>query len=213
MAQNEENNYHETLKADIEKIALRKISVKRDFEYLSAHIMDRTGAYLSPMTLRRFWGELAGGKYNVQPRRYTLDALARYTGHANYEQYIKSHNGKTDSSFINSDYLISNTLRKGSLLHIAWEPGHYIIAEYLGCEMFSITESHKSKLSCGDTFQADTITQGEPLYLNRLIHDGGAPCRYVCGQKMGIRFRLLATNTTKVQEETVESKTRQAEKR
>lgn len=205
MAQNEEKNYYETLKANIEKIAMRKIAVKRDFEYLSAHIMDRTGAYISPMTLRRFWGELAGGKYNVLPRRYTLDVMARYTGYANYEQYIKNSNGHTDSGFINSDYLVSSTLRKGSLLYIAWEPGHYIIAEYLGCEMFSITESHKSKLSCGDTFQAEIITQGEPLYLNRLIHDGGAPCRYVCGQKMGIRFRLLTSDATNGQLDTVES--------
>ena len=197
MTQNEEKHFHDTLKADIEKIAMRKIAVKRDFEYLSAHIMDRTGAYISPITLRRFWGELAGGRYNVQPRRYTLDVLARYTGQANYEQYIKNHNDNADSSFINNDYLISNTLRKGSLLHIAWEPGHYIVAEYLGCEMFSITESHKSKLSCGDTFQANIITQSEPLYLNRLIHNGGAPCRYVCGQKKGVRFRLLTTKPTK----------------
>lgn len=205
MAQNEEKKHHERLRTDIEKIAMRKIAVKRDFEYLSAQIMERTGSYISQMTLRRFWGEVTGDKYNVQPRRYTLDTLARYTGHANYEQYVKNHNGNADSAFINSDYIISNALRKGSMLHIAWEPGHYIIAEYLGCEIFSITESHKSKLSCGDTFQAEIITQGEPLYLNRLIHDGGAPCRYVCGQKMGVRFRLLTSDATNGQLDTVES--------
>lgn len=197
MAESEEKNHHEILKTNIEKVAMRKIVVKRDFEYLSAHIFDRTGAYISPITLRRFWGELAGGKYNVQPRHYTLDTLARYTGHSSYEQFVKNNTGNSniDSSFINGDYLIPNTLKKGSLLHIAWEPGHYIVAEYLGCEMFSIVESHKSKLSKGDSFQVDTITQGEPLYLNRLIHDGNAPCRYVCGQKMGVRFRII-TNFT-----------------
>ena len=63
--------------------------------------------------------------------------------------------------------------------------------------MFCITESHKSKLSKGDTFQADTITQGEPLYLNRLIHDGGAPCRYVCGRDNGVRFRVITNNANK----------------
>ena len=193
MAEIEEKNYYELLKSNIEKVAMRKIAVKRDFEYLSAHIMDRTGAYISPITLRRFWGELAGGKYNVQPRRYTLDALARYTGCSCYEQFVKncSDNSGIDSGFILGEYLIPNTLKKGNLIHIAWEPGHYIIAEYMGCEMFCITESCKSKLNKGDTFQADIITQGEPMFLNRLIHDGSAPCRYVCGRQKGVRFRII----------------------
>ena len=65
MSQNEEKKHHERLRADIEKIAMRKIAVKRDFEYLSAQIMERTGSYISQMTLRRFWGEVTGDKYNV----------------------------------------------------------------------------------------------------------------------------------------------------
>ena len=195
MAGNEENNFYDIIKADIEKLVMRRIAIKRDFEYLSAHILDRTGAYVSPITLRRFWGELAGGKYNVQPRRYTLDALVRYIGYSSYENFVKNHisGGNVDSGFVNGDYLVSNTLKKGCRLHIAWEPGHYVVAEYLGCGMFSIVESHKSKLSKDDTFQADIITQGEPLYLNRLIHDGGAPCRYVCGQKTGVRYRIVTS--------------------
>lgn len=199
MTENAEIKFHNILKADIEKVAMRKIAVKRDFEYLSAHVMDRTGAYISPITLRRFWGELAGGKYNVQPRRYTLDALARYVGHNDYEQFVQNASNRrgSDSDFILSEYLITNTLKKGALLYIAWTPGHHIVAEYLGCEMFCITESHKSKLSKGDTFQADTITQGEPLYLNRLIHEDGAPCRYVCGRDNGVRFRVITNNASK----------------
>lgn len=193
----EEKNFYNTLKADIEKVALRKIAVKRDFEYLSAHIMDRTGAYISPITLRRFWGELAGGKYNIQPRRYTLDILARYTGHGSYEDFVKhcTEGGAIESGLIQNEYLVPGALRKGTVIHIAWEPGHYIVIEYIGCEMFCILESFKSKLSKGDTFQTDTITQGEPLYLNRLIHDGGAPCRYVCGKQNGVKYRIIYNYT------------------
>lgn len=190
MNDNGEKKFHDLLKADIEKIAMRKIAVKRDFEYLSAHIMDRTGAYISPITLRRFWGD---GIYNIQPRRYTLDILARYAGHNNHEQFVQhcTCGGRIDSDFIISEYVIPNSMKKGTLVHIAWEPGHYIIVEYVGCEMFRIVESFKSKLCIGDTFQADTIAQCEPLYLNRLIHDGGAPCRYVCGKRSGVRFRII----------------------
>ena len=99
--------------------------------------------------------------------------------------------GRIDSDFIISEYVIPNSMKKGTLVHIAWEPGHYIIVEYIGSEMFRIVESFKSKLCIGDTFQADTIAQCEPLYLNRLIHDGGVPCRYVCGKRSGVRFRII----------------------
>ena len=193
MNDNGEKKFHDLLKADIEKIAMRKIAVKRDFEYLSANIMDRTGAYISPITLRRFWYEFTGSDSNVHPRLYTLDTLARYSGYSCYEQFKKNITEGTniDSDFIIGEYIIPSVMKRGTLLHIAWEPGHYIIAEYIGCEMFRIVESCKSKLSQGDTFQADTIAQCEPLYLNRLIHDGGAPCRYVCGKRSGVRFRII----------------------
>lgn len=193
MTTNEEKNLYKLLKADVEKVARRKIAVKRDFEYLSALIMDRTGAYISPITLRRFWGELAGGKYDIRPRRYTLDTIARYIGHSSYEGFVANCTGSESggSDFIRSEYIVPNTLKRGDRIHISWEPGHYIVTEYLGCEMFSIVESFKSKLSVGDTFQVDVMSQGEPLYLNRLIHNNEPPCRYVCGKKSGVSFRLI----------------------
>ena len=40
---NEEKKLYDILKDGIEKVAMRKIATKRDFEYLSIHIMDRTG--------------------------------------------------------------------------------------------------------------------------------------------------------------------------
>ena len=201
MAENDDIKFYENLKNEIEKIAMRKIVVKRDFEYLSAHIMDRTGAYISPITLRRFWGELAGGKYNVNPRRYTLDVMARYTGHYSYDKFVKSCSGDENynSDFLHNDYILPSTLKTGCYIYIFWEPGHYIVAEYLGCEMFSIVESFKSKLSVGDTFQVDVLAQNEQLYLNRLIHKGGAPCRYICGKQGGVKFRIT-TDYTNIQE-------------
>ena len=184
---------HHNLKEAVEKVAMRKIVVKRDFEYLSMHIQSRTGAYISPITLRRIWED---EKYNISPRLYTLDTLAHYVGFNNYESFTKCNNGeeKTYSGFLVNDYLPTNTLQKGMHIQITWEPGRVIIAEYIGCEMFKIIESINSKLSKGDTFQCDIITQGEPLYLNRLIHEGGEPTRYICGKKNGVRYRIITNN-------------------
>ena len=185
---------YEDLKAAIEKVAMRKIVVKRDFEYLSMHIQNRTGVYISLNTLRRLW---ENDKYDITPRLYTLDSLANYVGYNSYAAFEKSMaNGETkrSSGFLVNDYLVSNTLQKGQQVQITWEPGRLIIVEYIGCEMFKVIESINSKLSKDDTFQTDIITQGEPLYLNRLIHEGNEPTRYFCGKVSGVRYRIITND-------------------
>ena len=159
---NEEKKLYDILKDGIEKVAMRKIATKRDFEYLSIHIMDRTGAYISPITIRRFWGELAGSKYNVQPHRYTLDTMARYIGYTNYETFSKSciDSGNANSDFIASAYLIPNTNRKETRFHTALESGHLMDAELASIDRLD---------SNGGTSEAYVVTiNGKKLFMKRL---------------------------------------------
>jgi len=53
-----------------------------------------------------------------------------------------------------------------------------------------VMEAEKTKLSVGDTFKCDIFIEGEPLYLNNLVHEGRPPMVYVAGKKGGIRFLL-----------------------
>ncbi len=187
---------YEDLKAAAEKVAMRRIVVKRDFEFLSMHIYNRTGVYISLNTLRRLW---ESEKYNITPRLYTLDTIANYVGYNSYAAFKESMKGGEEcrgSGFLVNDYLVSSTLQKGRHIQITWEPGRQIIAEYIGCEMFKVIESINSKLSKGDTFQTDIITQGEPLYLNRLIHEGGEPTRYFCGKTNGIKYKIITNDNS-----------------
>lgn len=189
---NKEN--YEALKNAIEELLGRKVATKRDYEFLSMRILDRTGSYLSPITLRRFWGNLANGRYNTVPRRFTIDTLAQYTGYSNYEQFQKERAGDStppNSRFLLNDYILSNALKKGQQIELSWLPQRFVTVEFLGYDMFKVVDSVNSKLSKGDTFHVDVITQGEPLYLNCLVHEGSAPTRYVCGQRGGVRFKLL----------------------
>ena len=183
--ENSNREKYEALKNTIEELLGRKVATKRDYEYLSMRILDRTGSYISPITLRRFWGNLADGKYNTIPRRFTIDTLAQYTGYSNYEQFQKERAGgatSPSSQFLLNDYILSNTLIKGQQIELTWLPQRFVTVEFLGYDMFKVVSSINSKLSKGDTFHVDIITQGEPLYLNCLVHDGGAPTRYVCGR-------------------------------
>lgn len=102
-----------------------------------------------------------------------------------------------NSRFLLNDYILSSTLKRGQLIELSWLPQRFVTVEFLGYDMFKVVNSINSKLSNGDTFHVDVITQGEPLYLNCLVHEGGAPTRYICGQSGGVKYRIL-TNTLSV---------------
>ena len=48
-----------------------------------------------------------------------------------------------------------------------------------------------SKLSVGDTFECVLFIEGEPLYLNNLVHEGNPPIAYQIGSKSGVRFEVI----------------------
>lgn len=102
-----------------------------------------------------------------------------------------------NSRFLLNNYITTSALKKGQQIELSWLPQRFVTVEFLGYDMFKVVNSINSKLSKGDTFHVDVITQGEPLYLSCLVHEGGAPTRYVCGQNGGVKFRVL-TNTLSI---------------
>ena len=110
--ENSNREKYEALKNTIEELLGRKVATKRDYEYLSMRILDRTGSYISPITLRRFWGNLADGKYNTIPRRFTIDTLAQYIGHIDF--YSFEQNCKK-TYVIQSNFIASSSLQTTEL--------------------------------------------------------------------------------------------------
>src|SRR5215831_14786601 len=55
-----------------------------DFEKLSDLIFEKTGIRLSLSTLKRIWGKV---KYESSPNAATLNAMARYTGYADWREF------------------------------------------------------------------------------------------------------------------------------
>lgn len=72
----------------IEKTAGRKMQVRSDFDFLSRQIFDSMHQQISPTTLKRLWGYLAG---DVQPRKMTLDILARYAGYDDWDTFAANN--------------------------------------------------------------------------------------------------------------------------
>ncbi|MBE6308341.1 MAG: hypothetical protein E7087_03430 [Bacteroidales bacterium] len=181
---------NKNLRERVEAVAGEKIETPRDFNILAMRILDKNGTYISPITLKRFWGYLGKDKQKP-PYKHTLNILAKYAGYINYDEFINEKENNIESNFLLNKCLQTRSLRKGCKLEIKWRPNRCVTVQYEGMEMFKVTESINSKLSKGDTFIVGEIVDGEPLILSHLIHEGKQPVNYICGRLGGIKFREL----------------------
>lgn len=177
------------LRSATERIAGRKIHTPRDFGYLSMCISDATHTYISPTTLKRFWGYLKSST-EYAPRQFTLDLLSIYVGYKDWGAYCSSSSAidEVNSDFIKAPSLYTTSLSRGNILKLMWNPNRCIKIKYMGEDMFEVVESINSKLQAGDRFCCGCFIDGEPLYLTRLVRKDQVLGAYVCGQDDGIKF-------------------------
>ena len=180
-----EKHYAE-LREKVEKVVGRKMDAPRDFDYLSTRILGSVNIYVAPVTLKRFWGYFGKERQKV-PYRNTLNILAQYAGYHNFDAFCAG-NSEMTSDFLPNDCLQVNSLLRGDVVEIKWEPGHCVVVQYEGMYLFKVIESLGSKLACGDTFQLWQIIDGEPLFLQCLVHNGNHPVNYVCGMVGGVKY-------------------------
>lgn len=177
------------LRLHVEEAASCSPRTPKAFERLTEIIHSRTGTLLSPTTLKRLWNYL---DEPVIPRRTTLDVLARFCGWRDFSDFEKG-----DAPGIESGNLGSSFIRCGENIHIGdrirllWVPSRVCDIEYIGGWSWKVISSEGTRLRPGDTFSCPLIIEGEPLYLDRLIHQGSNPEVYVCGRKNGIKFIRL----------------------
>ena len=176
----------EKLKYEVERTTGHQLRVSRDFEELSHLLLSHTRERLSPTTLKRFWGYLSKEKVDTRP--HTLDVLARFVGYKGYDDFC-SHADSSDevqSGIRIEERISAEEMRLGQRLVITWHPDRRIVIRHLGGSRFEIMEAQNTKLCVGDTFRCHLMIQHEPLYLNRLVHQGLPETAYVAGQRDGV---------------------------
>ena len=188
----ETDNIYKVLQEKVEIAAGRKMITPRDFDYLSARIFDKTKTYLSPITLKRFWGYL-GEEQRKKPYRNTLNTLAIYAGYTSIESFTGciDNNGCPSSEILHNPDLQTAALNKGVVIELKWSPGRCVRIIYEGHDMFRVIESQNSKLAAGDTFLCYQFIQQQPLYLRCLVHSNSAPTGYICGKEGGIHYDVV----------------------
>ena len=192
MKENEKGELYKALRLAVEQRFGKGVVVSSDFVELSSKILETAGTYLAPITLRRFWSEKECACYNVAPRRSTLNILSQYVGYGSWDTFVKDYNvaGSASSDFILKADLPAAEVMQGSVLKLTWAPDREVHARSMGDCVFCVLESRNSKLSVGDTFKVELLVEGEPLLLTNLVHEGGAPAKYICGRVDGIRYKV-----------------------
>ena len=174
----------------VEQKAGKQMLTPLDFEWLEEKIGNKVKEQVSASTLMRLWGYRQG----VATRQSTLDILARYLGYADYVmfcQWSPADKDEPQSDEVVSRHLQTSDLQVGQQVELIWYPDRRCVIELRSDGQYEVLEAKNTKLSIGDTFRCDIFIEGEPLYLNQLIHEGRPPMVYVAGKKDGVRFNLI----------------------
>ena len=185
-------NIYASLRDAVEKAIGRKLQTPRDFDYLSFRALDTTKQYVSAMTLKRFWGYF-GTPNKHCPRLATLNILSQIAGYMDWDTYYSeiSCTGNPQSAFLNKRTLYTSSLREGTIIQLKWHPNRKLVIRHDGYEVFTVIESENSKLSVGDTFRCEQITEGQTMILGGLIHEGQKFSGYVCGLEKGVLYEII----------------------
>lgn len=176
----------ELLKRRVEEREGIRPAAPSDFLTLTAHINSVIDGQLNEYTLMRLWGYLK--KYK-SIRHSTLDLLSKYVGYDNWSEFLAAEKAlmKEESGLVVKPSILTQDLKEGDKVRIAWLPDRVTLLIYIGNCQFRIEESENATWSKGDTFCCRTFTVGEPLYVDNLTHpDGTVDACYCVGMRSGL---------------------------
>lgn len=144
----------------IRKTFGRKIETDNDVYELIAKIRDSSGEELGINTVKRLLGLLPG---TDNPRTSTRNIIARYLGFANWDSYSRSlkMNDPLSCFGYEEGTLLSDRIRKGSIVSFRFGYDKNIALEYLGERHYKVLTITNSKLR-----------QNDILVVSRFIESG-----------------------------------------
>lgn len=156
-----------------------------DFEALSLDIAEHVGGTgLSVNTLKRLFG-LIGPE--VQPRRSTLDALARYLGASDWMQFTNTLSAAGNSAFgENGGVLDPATLPPGTHIRLRYAPDRSLNLEVQQGGFLCVLASEHSKLQPGDVLHTRMLCLHYPLVADNVWRDRRELGRFTAGQTGGL---------------------------
>ena len=176
------------LRQAVEQRLGRSVNTPTEFKRLSEDIKRLTDVVISQSTLMRIWGYVNS---SAKPSDTILNALAVYAGYTDFMSFATHDDQEASSDVLGSRISVCDDLSVRDRVQLTWQPGRISLVRYLGDEQFVVEQSQATRLQPGDTFSCALIIEGEPLYLDQLVHSGNAPKAYVCGKRGGIHFKIM----------------------
>lgn len=178
------------LRQDIERKLNRHMRTPYDFEFLANEVRTLLHEHISPTTLKRLWGYIAGAETT---RQSTLCLLAQFLGYADWDAYLASLAARTDveSEIFVGEGIRSAELQAGQLIEVTWLPDRRCVFRYEGGNAYTVVEARNAKLQTGDRFEAACFLIGKPLYADRLVRGNEQPTSYVAGSRNGLHSVTL----------------------
>ena len=176
------------LRQAVEQRLGRSVNTPTELKRLCEDIKRLTDIVISQSTLMRIWGYVNS---SAKPSDTILNALAVYAGYTDFMSFATHDDQEVSINVMGSRISVCDDLSVRDRVQLTWQPGRICLVRYLGDEQFVVEQSQATRLQPGDTFSCALIIEGEPLYLDQLVHSGNAPCSYVCGKRGGIHFKIM----------------------
>lgn len=163
----------------------KEVIYPKEFESLSASILEITHEKISVSTIKRIFGYI---EYKGHPSLKVLNIFSYYLGYKDFSAFKKQlkNNDITYSTFFNSNILLSQELKKDEIIELAWRPNRYLVIQYKGDNTFKVTRSENSKLLAGDVFKSEAFFIGKSFIAMNVIRDNTPLGNYIAGDEAGI---------------------------
>lgn len=167
----------------------REIATPNDCAVLALDIESRTSEHMGVNTLKRLLGFIDDER---EPRVTTLNIIARYLGHDDWETLKLIDDEAGNSDFNESQTEIhAAQLKPETMIEITYQPNRRLVIKFLGDNPFVVVESENGKLHVGDFVHLDHIVSGYPLLVSEVLRDGTSLGTFTAGKAQGINFKLL----------------------
>ena len=164
----------------IEKQLGQPIRYSKDCETLATKINQKCNAKISVTTLKRLMGF---GKLKTRPRLFTLDILAAYLGHRNWDMFIETFNQATENVI---EKINVNELKKGTQIKLSFEPFESLKIEYIGFEKFVVKQYTGKPLKPKDVIHIKTIELHHPIFICSAIRGNESIKKKTIGDITGV---------------------------
>lgn len=161
----------------------KDIRYSSDIEHLSFDIEKETNQRIGVNTIKRLLGLIEGVK---EPRLYTLDTIARYLNHKNWDELLESLDQSGNSSFSSIEEIDIQILNVGDKIRFTYSPDRIVTVEYISNNRFTVIDGLNSKLLPDDRIEVNHFVLNYPLIITNVIRNDVSMGKFTAGKISGI---------------------------